>query len=87
MAATEKVPEGWCEPIAEGMWKTDELFGIPRGANTLHVLFVALAIMRSVFWLYVAAIMHVVFGVLTQWDPEWPAVLQDLLDQPGELDP
>lgn len=87
MSGVDDTPDGWFEPIAEGMWKPDELFGIPRAANAFHVPLVALAVMHSLNWLYVCAALHVLFGALTQWDPEWPAVLQDFMEQPGELDP
>lgn len=88
MSSAEKLPDGWLEPIAEGMWKPDELFGIPRAANAVHIPIVALAILQSSWiWLYVSAGLHFACVAMTQWDPEWPAVFQDFLNQPGELDP
>lgn len=87
MSSVEKIPDGWLEPIPEGMWKHDELFGIPRAANAMHVPLVLLAILHAVSWLYVAAVLHVICVALTQWDPEWPAVFQDFIDHSGELEP
>jgi len=83
----KKSPEGWREPIAEGLWKPDLLFEIPRHANWLHAIWVTLAVFDSLRWMYGAAAMHLILAWLTMRDPEWPAVVSDFFSEPNELEP
>lgn len=78
--------EGWHEPIAEGLWKTDELFGIPRHANWLHTIWALLMIFDDLSWSFWAAGMHAFLIWATAADPEWPAVVSDFFSEPNELE-
>lgn len=79
--------DGWLEPVAEGLWRPDLLFYIPRNLNYLHLFWIVLMVADSWNWAYAAAGMHVLFFRLTEADPEWPKTMMDFFREPSELEP
>lgn len=77
----------WFEPIAEGMWKPDLLFEVPRHANWIHLLFALAWLIDTSFWIWIAAGTHFCMVIATFADPEWPRVLNDFFIEPNELEP
>lgn len=79
---------GWYEPVAEGLWKPDLLFEIPRRWNWMHLMFGFVAFIdQSMNPIWIAIATHFALGILTMWDPEWPEVLNDLFSEPGDIEP
>jgi hypothetical protein len=81
-------PEGWQEPIEEGLWAPDLLWEIPRWWNLHHPVFIGLGIIYQTKWPFVVeVILHATLAALTRWDPEWMETLSDWLKEPSEIEP
>lgn len=82
-----KTPDGWDEPISEGLWQYDLPFGAPRWMAYVHIVLFVLTLMHHFRWCYAMAIGQAVCVGLTQLDPEWPQIIHDWFHEPGEIEP
>lgn len=81
-------PERWQEPIEEGLWRADTLFGIPFWLNLCHPVCWLLGMVLGSWWpVWIAAIVHAPLAVLTEAEPEWLAIFEDWIREPEEIDP
>lgn len=87
-AHVQEVPPRWQEPIEEGLWRPDLLFGIPFWLNMYHPCMWLVGFLAHEWgWVQASFALHAVFGALTVVEPEWLQIAHDLVAEPGEIEP
>lgn len=80
-------PERWDEPIAEGLWQYELLFGAPRFMVAVLLPLLAAGLMTSRYYALAGGVIHGLAIVATRVEPEWPQIVWGLLFEPSELEP
>jgi hypothetical protein len=84
-----EVPARWSEPIEEGLWRPSLLFGIPFWFNLYHPTFWFVGFLAHSFWFSVqlSCCIHALLMAATAVEPEWLQIANDVLNEPGEIEP